>query len=188
MTSHYIDLTIVPDAESSAQHLLGALYDKLHRALAQQRLGSIGVSFPHYSVVPKSLGNTLRLHGEAAMLRQFLATDWLKGIRDHLRMTEIAAVPATAVHRLVQRRQFKTNVERLRRRRMKRKGETAEQAACAIPITIERKPNLPYVRLHSLSSSQPFHLFVELGPPQELPIPGHFNSYGLSPIATIPWF
>jgi CRISPR-associated endonuclease Csy4 len=66
-----------------------------------------------------------------------MGQDWLKGMRDHTQVGELLQVPANAQHRTVLRRQFKTNVDRLRRRRMQRKGETAEQAAAAIPDTVE---------------------------------------------------
>jgi CRISPR-associated endonuclease Csy4 len=188
MTTHYINIRVIPSPETSAPQLLGALYDRLHLALVQQRRDNIGVSFPGYSVIPRAMGNVLRLHGSDAVLRQFLQTDWLKGMRDHVRLSEIAAAPADAPHRTVQRRQFKTNVERLRRRRMKRKGETAQQATAAIPSTVERRPNLPYAHLRSRSTGQPFCLFIALGPLTPAAIAGPFNSHGLSNAATVPWF
>ncbi|MFT4178683.1 MAG: type I-F CRISPR-associated endoribonuclease Cas6/Csy4 [Thermomonas sp.] len=188
MTTHYIDLRVVPDPESSASQLLGALYDRLHLALVQQRLDSIGISFPGYSISPRAMGNVLRLHGSDGVLRQFMQTDWLKGMRDHVRLAEISPVPSAALHRTVQRRQFKTNADRLRRRRMRRKGETEQQAIEAIPGAVERRPNLPYVRLHSRSTGQPFCLFIALGPLMQAPAAGSFNSHGLSGVATIPWF
>ncbi|MCD9004939.1 type I-F CRISPR-associated endoribonuclease Cas6/Csy4 [Luteimonas sp. XNQY3] len=188
MTTHYVDLRVVPDPEFSTAQLLGALYDRLHLALVQQRLGNIGVSFPGYSLNPRALGNVLRLHGGGEILQDFLRTDWLKGMRDHTRLSEIAPAPADTLHRTVQRRQFKTNADRLRRRRMRRKGETEQQAADAIPGTVERRPNLPYVHLRSRSTGQPFCLFIALGPPVEEAIARQFNSYGLSGTATVPWF
>lgn len=188
MTTHYIDLTVVPDPESVTPQLLGALYDRLHLALVQQGLDSIGASFPGYSMVPRSLGTTLRLHGSDASLRQLFGVDWLKGVRDHVRMTDIAPVPVDAPHRTVQRKQFKTNVERLRRRRMQRKGETEEQAREAIPYSIERSPNLPYLHVRSRSTAQPFCLFIAIGPPHPTGVPGNFNRYGLGGPATVPWF
>lgn len=188
MTTHYIDLTVVPDPESGSPALLGALYDRLHMALVQHQLDGIGVSFPGYSITPRSLGTTLRMHGSDASLRQLLGADWLKGMRDHVRMTDVAPAPADAPHRTVQRKQFKTSAERLRRRRMKRKGETAEQAKEAIPGTIERTPNLPYVHVRSQSTGQPFCLFIALGPPGPTAAPGHFSRYGLGGPATVPWF
>ena len=188
MTSHYIDLRVVPDPESSTAQLFGALYDRLHLALVQQRRDDIGVSFPQYSINPRAIGNVLRLHGSSDALNQFMQTDWLKGMRDHIRLTEITPVPADAPHRTVHRRQFKTNAERLRRRRMRRKGETEQQATEAIPTTVERRPDLPFVHLRSHSTGQPFYLFIALGPLMQTPASGPFNSHGLSTTTTIPWF
>jgi len=89
---------------------------------------------------------------------------------------------------MVYRKQFKTNVARLRRRRMKRKGETVEEVIKAIPDEAARKPDLPYVWMHSLSTKQRFCLFIEMGPKAKSPSAGRFSCYGLSGEATIPWF
>ena len=188
MTTHYVDLTVLPDAETGATQLLGALYDRLHRTLASRRLNDVGVSFPRYSLDPRAIGNILRLHGIDQALSQLMAEDWLKGVRDHVRVNPVLPAPAGATYRTVQRKQFKTSAERLRRRRMRRKGETAEQATRAIPDNVERRPDLPYVHLRSLSTGQPYVMFIHVGPDQRVPVPGPFNFYGLSRIATVPWF
>ncbi len=109
-------------------------------------------------------------------------------MRDHVQLSELAPVPSGTQHRLVLRRQFKTNADRLRRRRMARKGETAEQAAAAIPDTVERKPHLPFAQLRSSSTGQPFCLFVEHGALQPEAVAGSFNTYGLSQGGSVPWF
>lgn len=188
MTTHYIDITVLPDPGVSAPQLLGTLHNKLHMALVQHRLSQIGASFPGYSLTPRTLGTTLRLHGSNSALQQLMQANWLQGMRDHVHMTDIAEAPPGATHRTIHRKQFKTNVERLRRRRMRRKGETAEQATNAIPYNIERKPDLPYLQVRSHSTRQSFCLFIALGQPQQNATTGHFNSHGLSKTATIPWF
>ncbi|WP_379654105.1 type I-F CRISPR-associated endoribonuclease Cas6/Csy4 [Pseudoxanthomonas sp. UC19_8] len=188
MTTHFIDLRVLPDPETGPAQLLGALYDRLHLALVRHRRDDIGVSFPHYSLNPRALGSVLRLHGTAEALRGLMDTAWLGGVRDHVRIGELAPAPPHAEHRTLQRRQFKTSVERLRRRRMQRKGETAEQAAHAIPESVQRQPDLPYVHLRSSSTAQPFCLFLARGPLREQPVPGPFNSHGLSSTTTVPWF
>lgn len=188
MTTHYIDINVVPDSETSAPQLLGALFGRLHQGLVQLRVDDIGVSFPRYSMNPRGLGSLLRLHGTQSALERLNQIDWLRGIRDHVRMSNISLVPESVNHRTVTRKQFKTSVERLRRRRMKRKDESLEQAVKAIPDSMARKPELPYVHLRSHSTSQGFHLFVALGPLLDTPVPGVFNAYGFSGEATIPWF
>lgn len=188
MTTHYIDITLLPDPEFSHAHLLGALVAKLHRALVQLGADDIGISFPGYSLRPRSLGRVLRLHGGATILQSLMTEPWLQGMRDHVRVTEAMPVPAGTMHRVVQRRQFKTNAERLRRRRMRRKGETADQAVAAIPDDVERTPDLPYIHLRSASTGQPFCLFVDQAEELTEAVPGTFNSYGLSQGGTVPWF
>jgi len=191
MTTHYIDITLLPDPEFSHAHLLGALVAKLHRALVAAQSTAIGVSYPQHVDKPhakRTLGSVLRLHGTFDALQRLMEQNWLQGMRDHIQVAELRSVPAGVQHRTVRRRQFKTNAERLRRRRMLRKNETAEQAAMAIPDTMERSPNLPYVQLRSSSTAQPFCLCVEHGPPQSIAVPGSFNTYGLGREATVPWF
>jgi len=188
MTSHYIDITLLPDPEFSHAHLLGALVAKLHRALVQLGSSDIGISFPRYSLRPRTLGTILRLHGSEAALQYLMGQPWLQGMRDHVQCTQPAPVPDDAVPCLVQRRQFKTSPDRLRRRRMRRKGESAEQAAAAIPDSVERTPDLPYVQLRSASTGQPFCLFIEHKEGQASAGQGGFNTYGLSLGASVPWF
>lgn len=191
MTTHYIDIRLLPDPEFSHAHLLGVLMSKLHRTLVQLQADNIGVSFPQHVATPKTmrnLGVLLRLHGIESALNELMMLDWLKGMRDHVEVSKLAQAPAGTSHRLVRRRQYKTNADRLRRRRMKRKGETAEQAAAVIPHTVERKPELPFVQLRSHSTSQQFCVFIEHGAMQPEAVAGSFNTYGLSQGGSIPWF
>jgi len=188
MTSHYLDFTIIPGPEINTPHVMSALYEKLHLALVRDRIDRIGVSFPRYSVVPKMIGNVLRIHGTEDMLHAFMETDWLKGVRDHIRMTSIAKAPHDALYRVIKRKQFKTSAERMRRRRMRRKDETAQQAEQAIPDSVERIPDLPYVRILSRSTGQKFCLYVAMDAAQTNAVSGQFNAYGLSAHATVPWF
>ncbi|MGO3741785.1 type I-F CRISPR-associated endoribonuclease Cas6/Csy4 [Kerstersia sp.] len=188
MTTHYVDIRLLPDPEFSQSHLMNALYAKLHRALVQLGGGEIGVSFPGYCLQPRALGELMRLHGTEQGLKKLWALDWLRGMRDHMQHSDVLPVPQTSEFRNVWRQQFKTNAERLRRRRMKRKGETAEQAAAAIPDSIERQPDLPFLQVRSSSTGQFFHLFLTLSEPCARAQSGTFNTYGLSPSATIPWF
>lgn len=189
MTTHYIDIALLPDPEFSQAHLLGALVAKLHRALVELGETGIGVSFPQYSLRPRSLGALLRLHGSEAGLQRLMALPWLKGMRDHVQCSAPLPAPTAAAQYFVRRRQFKTSAERLRRRRMLRKGESAEQAAAAIPDGMERTPDLPYVQLRSTSTGQAFCLFIDQTLAQGAAGSEGFNAYGLSlGTSTVPWF
>ncbi|MBE0509048.1 MAG: type I-F CRISPR-associated endoribonuclease Cas6/Csy4 [Marinospirillum sp.] len=185
---HYLDIHLLPDPEFTAPMLMGALYNKLHRALVALNSNDIGVSFPQYQLKPRTLGQYMRLHASASRLQELLTENWLQGMRDHVQITEIQPIPESVQHCVVSRRQFKTNADRLRRRRMQRKGESYEQATQAIPHSVERKPNLPFIMLRSQSTGQAFALFIAQSEVLSEPLRGSFNTYGLGQNASIPWF
>lgn len=184
---HYLDIQTQPDPEFPTNTLLGALVSKLHRGLVALEADDIGISFPDHEQKPP-LGSRLRLHGTQGRLQTLMEQNWLRGMRDHVIAADISAVPDGTSHRIVRRRQYKTNVERLRRRRMKRHQETHEEAAQHIPETVERRVRTPFVVVRSQSTGQAFSLFIEHGEIQNQPVPGRFSTYGLSGEATIPWF
>ncbi len=189
MTSHYLDLHLRPDPELAPQQLLAGVYARLHHGLVQLGREDIGVSFPGHDAKRPSLGSHLRLHGPEAALSALMATPWLRGLHDHVRAGAIATAPADAPHRVVSRVQAKSNVERLRRRAMKRHGLDAAAARERIPAHVEQRLALPFVMLGSRSTGQAsFPLFVRHGELQA-PSAGAFTRYGLSQRgATVPWF
>lgn len=184
-----IDIKLRHDPDFPQQHLMNALYAKLHRALAADGKGTIGVSFPKHDSARPSLGTVLRLHGTGGDLAALLATPWLTGMRDHVDISELRATPHEAMHRVVRRVQAKSSVDRLRRRAMQRHSIDADEAARRIPESAAESLSLPHVMLQSKSTGQPvFPLFIEHGPLRTSPSSGRFNSYGLSTVATVPWF
>jgi len=183
---HYLEITLLPDTEFPAPMLMSALFAKLHRVLVQISSTDIGISFP--TIAANHLGNTLRLHGSAAALKNLMERSWLVGMRDHSDVKEIHPVPAGASQCRVKRVQTKSSVERLRRRYQKRFSDALpEDIAKRIPDSMEQRLSLPYVRLKSLSTGNDFLMFL-----QQLKVEqsqkGVFNAYGLSSNGTVPWF
>ncbi|MBY4596454.1 type I-F CRISPR-associated endoribonuclease Cas6/Csy4 [Ottowia caeni] len=190
--SHYIELHLRPDPETTPTHLLAALYTRLHRALVAAKTAPAGpciaVGFPGYDGSRHTLGECLRLYGDEAALQLWAAGAWLGSLRDHVRTTAVLPVPADAAHRTLRRVQVKSSPDRLRRRLMKRHQLSEEQARQRIPDSVSRMTDLPFVQLASTSTAQQFKLFLALGPVQPQPQFGGFNTYGLSTRATVPWF
>ncbi len=184
----FVDIQLRPDPEIAAHYLLGALYAKLHRALVARNSTGVAVSFPGYQNRPLTLGTCLRLLGSGSALDELTQSDWLSGMRDHVTIGAVAAVPTTATNRTLRRVQAKSNPERLRRRLIKRHGLDEAQARKRIPDSVTEMLQLPFVQLRSSSTGQMFRLFLNLGEMHAAPIPGEFNAYGLSQQATTPWF
>lgn len=185
---HYVDLQLLPDPEIAQPHLMGALFSKLHLALAARRSEHIGISFPGVQAVPAALGDHMRLHGDQAALAALMASNWLMGMRDHVRPTPVLVVPSKARYRVVSRVQAKSSPERLRRRQMRRHGLDAEQALARVPDSAAERLDLPFVQLRSQSTDQTFRVFIRHGVIVDVPRVGAFGTYGLSADGTIPWF
>ena len=186
---HYLDITLLPDPEFSQNHLMDALFAKLHRALVAAGCGDIGISFPQVREQGSGLGTVLRLHGRAARLGELMTANWLAGMRDHTALTAVQAVPLDCTSfRAVSRVQAKSSPERERRRLMRRKGLTQEQASAKIPDHCAEMLHLPYVQMRSQSTGERFLLFIRHGPIQAALIEGPFSAYGLSATGTVPWF
>lgn len=183
---HYLDIRIRPDPEFPPAQLMNALFGKLHRVLAQLGSQDIGLSFP--DALPKrGVGRLLRLHGNVASLERLMAQPWLGGAKDHADIGDITVVPTSAGHLSVRRVQAKSSAERLRRRLIKRKGISAEQALAAIPDSAEERLELPYLIVVSQTTGQRFRIFLDQRPVMH-PVQGQFNAYGLSATATLPNF
>jgi CRISPR-associated endonuclease Csy4 len=189
MCDHYIDVRLRSSPELMPHQILSGLYGRLHHGLVQLDSKEIGVSFPEYDEHKPSLGSHLRLHGSETALRELMATDWLQGMQDYLRLDTIATTPTGTKHRVVSRVQANSNVERLRRRAMSRHGISQTEATQRLPDSATERLHLPFVILGSRSTRQSrFPLFIRQGALLEQPVAGTFSSYGLSQRATVPWF
>ncbi|MGO2007181.1 type I-F CRISPR-associated endoribonuclease Cas6/Csy4 [Vreelandella alkaliphila] len=187
---HYIDIRLRPDPDFPEPMLMGALYNKLHRALFDLEANDIGVSFPghKHGVRARTLGGHLRLHGPHARLDQLMGADWLTGMRDHTQVSELLAVPEGATHINVARKQFNTGSPSRAKRYAKRHNIAEDEARQIYAKLAERRIELPFVQINSRSTQQRFSLFIEHGKPHENAVAGAFNHYGLSSNATVPWF
>lgn len=185
---HFIDIRLRPEPEFPAYQLMGALFGKFHLVLARLGIQDIGVSFPDVNMQQPSLGDRLRLHGNAFALSRLTDEQWLAGVRDHVVLGPVTPVPERVAYRHVVRVQAKSSPDRLRRRQMLRHGIELSEAERRYPDDTAKRLDLPFASLVSQSTGQPFHLFVSHGSLLDQPTFGAFNSYGLSQEATVPWF
>ena len=180
----YCDIKVLPDPEASEPVLISNLMAKLHRALVELKEVNIGISFPN---VDKTLGDTLRLHGDETDLKQLFDLNWLKGLRDYCSQTSALQVPEDCEYRCVKRKQAKS-ADNKRKRSIAKGWLSAEEATLKIGNEQQKMLRLPFVQLKSTSTGQVMKLFIEHGGLQDKAVEGQFNRYGLSSSATVPWF
>lgn len=189
----YQETCLLPNADIGVYFLWQKLYQQIHLALAENKISdnasAIGVGFPEYAAAEFSLGTKLRLFAaDEQALKQLNCGKWLARLNDYVRMEPIKPVPEKiAGYACFKHVKLRGNKEKLARRRVKRKGETLQQALAHFEGFEEQRSKLPYINTTSLTNSQRFRLFIEKQE-KDQPKTGFFSCYGLSNIATVPLF
>jgi CRISPR-associated endonuclease Csy4 len=187
---HYLEIRLLPDPEFVPTILMNALFAKLHRALVDLGSTRIGISFPGLTKDQKcrGVGECLRIHGALDDLHGLMGMPWLTGMRDHTLVHGPEPIPDQVEQCRVRRVQAKSSPVRLRRRLMRRKGLSEEDARRTLPDERAKRLELPYIAIASRSTGQAFRLFIDQQPSATQRMEGDFNHYGLSGTATVPWF
>lgn len=181
---YYIDIEIKPDADMSESPLMNLVYTKFHKALVMLKTEQIGVSFPGYKI---KLGRLIRLHGDKTNLYNLQSLNWLGGIAGYCEISNVKNVPADVKYITVSRirtNMSKSKLERLKRRNSITPGEEKTYKAKMFSQGLDN----PYLDLKSGSTGQKHRRFIHFGPLLDQPVAGKFDSYGLSKVATVPWF
>ena len=181
---HHVDITVLPDPEFQETTLMNELFSKLHRGLGKHGQDKIGVSFPDHG---KTLGARIRLHGGKRALEEFMQTQWITGMTDYCRVSDVRPVPPQTSFCTVRRVQAKSVYNK--RKRSVAKGWLDEsEAQKRIPDSQQRTLDLPYAQLRSLSNGNMMRVYIKHGEPVRQSVTGSFSAYGLSSTATVPWF
>ena len=181
---YYINIELKPDAEMRESPLMNLVYNKFHKALIKLKTEQIGVSFPTCQI---KLGKILRLHGDKNNLQNLQNLNWLGGIAGYCEISNLKNVPADVKYRTVSR--IRTNMSKSKLERLKRRGSiTSDEEKIYKAKMFSQGLDNPYLDLESVSTGQKHRRFVCFGPLVDQPVNGKFDSYGLSKVATVPWF
>ena len=203
---YYQEITLIDQGkiyqnEISSYFIWSKLYTQLHLALVkiqnQDGIVNIGVSFPQFiyqkeeKCKPKiNLGTSLRLFAKTEEELQTLnILNMLERLMDYLHISPIRLVPQDKITAYVKfnRKQFKTNPERLARHRVKTRNDISFDEAVKLYQNRITFTDLPYIEMKSLTNNRRFKLFIEKNISEKSN--GYkFNTYGLSSESTVPDF
>ena len=194
---YYLELTLLDCSDFSLYELWSQLYGQVHLALVeaknQEQKVSVGVSFPQYRFNPEKkigfLGTKLRLFAQTEEeLNQLNIKKWLERLTDYVHVSSIRPIPEGKVtgYAHYQRKQVKTNAERWARHRVKR-GDIDFDEALSRYQNVVTTSDLPFIQLKSLTSGQPFKLFIAKCPAEQS-ASQVFSTYGLSSESSVPEF
>ena len=182
--NHYIDIQIQPDAEMRENLLLNKVYTKLHKALYSLKSKDIGVSFPRCKVL---LGDIIRLHGTVNSLLKLQESNWLGGLTGYCKITKIQTVPEQTSYRIISRIQANMTPTKLRRL-IKRGSISADEVKRYKAKMFTKGLENPYFELESSSNGHKHRRYIDFGEIIKHSVSGEFDQFGLSKVATIPWF
>ena len=189
----YREIILKPQPEISLGFLWGKVFQQIHIGLVEMKDSNgnvpLGIGLPEYFSEYGPLGRKLRIFTlSKEIFTEFDADTRLKRLADYVHLTEIRDVPENiSSFSRFKRQQPKTNIERLARRRAKRKGISIEQAMSELKDFEDKQVNTPFINTQSLSKKKRFRLFI-LKEVCDTPVYEGFSTYGLSPVSTVPEF
>lgn len=193
LVKYYQELTMLPDAEVSENHIWNKVYQQLHIALASQmqneEKGKIGVSFPQYeSGKDMRLGSKLRIFAEAEEeLAELDISRCLRVYRDYVHITQIRVVPDRVKGYSTYRRYHQEASSSQKARRYAKRHNISYDEALKLFPQVLPADGLPYVQLYSESTKKKYKLYIEKRDNAEENQTG-FGSYGLDNESTVPEF
>lgn len=215
---HYLDITLLPDSETSLGFLWCKVYQQIHLMLVENKIGekdsAIAVSFPHYQKKGFPLGDKLRLLAQTEQeLIQLDTVGWLKRLDDYVHIKKSIKTVPNNVNEWVYFKRWHHKQPETLRAQVDKKAEYLSQKngfdvaevktrLLAAIDGMESESKLPFINLASLSTQSElpanqrcnFKLFIEK---QQAERPSNNNSlltcYGLSRRSqerqvAVPWF
>lgn len=182
--NYYIDIQLNPEASLKESPLMNLVFTQLHRGFVKLKTDQIGVSFPRYNF---KLGRLLRLHSDQHSLHALQSLNWLDGLDKYCDISNAKNVPANTKFRTISR--IRTNMTKSKLKRLKQRGSiTAEKEKTYKHKMFSQGLDNPYLDLESGSTGQKHRRFIDFGPLLNEPLVGKFDSFGMSKVATVPWF
>jgi len=182
--NYYIDIKIKPNKSNQQNVLLNDLYTKFHHVLSLNKTTNIGVSFPNHNLV---LGTIFRIHGNESELAIFAEDGWFGELISRCVIGKVLPVPNDVVYRTISRKQSNMTAAKLRRL-IKRNHISPEEVKAYKLKMLGCGMDDPYVDLVSASTGERYRRYIVFGEKTKNPTAGSFDTFGLSKIATIPWF
>lgn len=196
---HYIDITLLPDAEANLGFLWQKVFQQVHIALVENKIAdnesAVALSIVGYGDKDFLLGDKLRLLANSEEALQKLDIHrWLNRLTDYCHIKAIKPVPGHVSHYACFKRKPVKSIEKKAQRRAQHLNKPYEEVlAYLLKEGKSIKSELPFINVESQETkktaeqgvSARFLLFIEKNISDQ-PVEGKFDCYGLSKTATVP--
>lgn len=202
--NYYQDITLLPDAEVSLGFLWQKIFQQVHIALVDNKVGenksAVALSIVHYGNKDFPLGHIVRLFSDRKdVLEKLNVKQWLTRLSDYCHVSSIKAVPDTITqYACFTRKPVKSIYKKAQRRAEHLDKPYEEVLAYLVEENKSKECKLPFIHVESQKTKKcmiekgeqgqyKFRLFIERAL-AKCPVEGVFDCYGLSKTATVPWF
>lgn len=195
----YQDITLLPDADIAAGFLWQKLYQQIHIALVENKIGdnqsAIAVGFPEYGQKGFPLGGKLRLFApDQAQLEKLNMAGYLSRLLDYVHLKSIQPIPSTTTgyasfvrHHAKGEARIEKDEKEKAELWARKSGKPLEECLKTLAKTRPLADNkLPFIWVESQEtkkrdafSARKFPLFIRKVEQQNSQ-PGSLNCYGLS--------
>lgn len=179
MMKHYLEFTLSGNKKTPVPVLMSSLLNQVHHALVKLGTTQIGVSFPRYDI---TLGNVLRLHGEAHLLKLFVLN--VDKFESGISVSDIRPVPESVSHACFYR--VRPSKQNSKLQAGIKSGHITDPKSYIVKMCQETI-DAPFFQSKSTSTNQSYRRFVGRMD-IETPIEGVFDTFGLSKTASVPVF
>ncbi|NWO04288.1 MAG: type I-F CRISPR-associated endoribonuclease Cas6/Csy4 [Alteromonadaceae bacterium] len=194
----YQDITLLPDADIALGFLWQKLYQQVHIALVDNKIGenlsAVAVGFPEYGQRGFPLGRKLRLYAaEQSQLEKFDIASYVQRLSDYVHVKSIQSVPQATGYVCFRRHHVKgeARIEKDQQEKAERwaakSGKPLRECLLALETT-RPKPDtdLPFIWMESQQAkkreggdARRFPLFINMEEAKSEQV-GELNCYGLS--------
>ena len=193
---YYLELSLLPNEDTSVYFLWSKLYTQLHLAFVEQKDSqekiTYGVSFPRYRLSSDKgigfLGDKLRIFAHSTQeLEQLNLNKWLERLNDYVHITAPRETPNNVSYAIYSRAVPKDSVEKRILHQAQRRNISITEAATHFKDLVYPPLIEPFISLKSLSGQHIFKLHIKKTLTDEASM-GKFGTYGLSKTVTVPEF
>jgi len=180
----YLDISLLSVDEIPIHFIRNKVYTKFHKALCDLKANDIGVSFPKFRV---KLGDVLRIHGSRERLMALQDLNWLGGLIGYCEVSDVKPVPEQTKFRTVSRKQ--SNMTESKSRRLIKRGTLSSEEVKGYKAKMFAQGlDNPYLEMESGSNGHLHRRYIQFGELLDESVAGDFDQFGLSKVATVPWF
>jgi len=177
----YIDIKVKARKNTKESSVVSEVVAEIHKYLSRNDINTIGLSYPN---MYPALGNVIRIHGTEEELEKMYDEALWEGFS--VSATRIKRIPENVEYVKISRVRNKMNNAKLNRLIRRNSISTEDIKKYRVKMVSSGLDNV-YLQLCSETNNNHYKRFMAVSNMTE-EVTGVFDMFGMSAVATVPWF